>query len=449
MCDGGRDGTACERVERTEPDERGWTGRTWSSMPRPGRRRERATRRPPAAPPRRAMNTFSAADEEKRRGVRRMKPTATGLLLFVALVYVARQVGARTPARAPGPAMSRRPPRRAWSARWPTGSPSPPSSGTRSACPSRTPRSSPPRRTSWAASLGEFVGENFLSGDVVRQRLRAVGIGSRLGAWLAEPEHADRVTAELADRAARRADRAAGLRRPGRGRRGDHPAGRRPGDRARASARCWRRSSRTAATAGSSTWSCARAHDWLVRARRLGDGRGAGRRARLDARGSSTRRSASGSTRNCCASSPRCATCPAHPARGAARPLPDRLRRRPPVRHGHPRAGGAAQGRGAGPRRGPGPDRLRLDRRTVDDRRRRPRTSAASCGCGCGRRCCRWARGWRPTRRLQAKVDGWVEDAAVYVVTTYRDGDHLADHGHGGGLGRGAHDAEDRGAHRP
>ncbi|MCZ9345749.1 DUF445 family protein, partial [Streptomyces sp. TRM76130] len=34
------------------------------------------------------MTTFSPADEEKRRGVRRMKLTATGLLLFVALVYV-------------------------------------------------------------------------------------------------------------------------------------------------------------------------------------------------------------------------------------------------------------------------------------------------------------------------------------------------------------------------
>ena len=36
----------------------------------------------------RAMTTFSPADEEKRRGVRQMKLMATGLLLFVALVYV-------------------------------------------------------------------------------------------------------------------------------------------------------------------------------------------------------------------------------------------------------------------------------------------------------------------------------------------------------------------------
>ncbi|NIY65897.1 hypothetical protein SMALB_3906 [Streptomyces malaysiensis] len=56
----------------------------------------------------------------------------------------------------------------------------------------------PTKKDQLGVSLGEFVGENFLSGDVVRMRLRAVGIGSRLGAWLAEPEHVDRVTAELA-----------------------------------------------------------------------------------------------------------------------------------------------------------------------------------------------------------------------------------------------------------
>ncbi|NKI39777.1 DUF445 domain-containing protein [Streptomyces sp. LD120] len=56
----------------------------------------------------------------------------------------------------------------------------------------------PTKKDQLGVSLGEFVGENFLSEEVVRQRLRAVGIGSRLGAWLAASEHADRVTAELA-----------------------------------------------------------------------------------------------------------------------------------------------------------------------------------------------------------------------------------------------------------
>ncbi|MFJ5833825.1 DUF445 domain-containing protein [Streptomyces sp. NPDC093089] len=54
----------------------------------------------------------------------------------------------------------------------------------------------PTKKDQLGASLGSFVGENFLSADVVRGRLHALGIGRRLGTWLAEPAHADRVTAE-------------------------------------------------------------------------------------------------------------------------------------------------------------------------------------------------------------------------------------------------------------
>ncbi|MFG2308426.1 DUF445 domain-containing protein [Streptomyces sp. NPDC048566] len=151
----------------------------------------------PAPPPGRAMNTFSAADVEKRRGVRRMKATATGLLLLVALVYVlatwashagagawADYVAAAAEAGMVG-AMAD------WFAvtalfRHPLGLPIPHTAII------------PTKKDQLGVSLGEFVGENFLSEEVVRQRLRAVGIGSRLGAWLAVPEHADRVTAELA-----------------------------------------------------------------------------------------------------------------------------------------------------------------------------------------------------------------------------------------------------------
>ncbi|MFE7120041.1 DUF445 domain-containing protein, partial [Streptomyces sp. NPDC057654] len=140
---------------------------------------------------------YSAADEEKRRGVRRMKTFATGLLLAVALVYVLAKwaqsagaggwagfVAAAAEAGMVGALAD-------WFAvtalfRRPMGLPIPHTAII------------PTKKDQLGQSLGEFVGENFLSGDVVRQRLRAVGIGSRLGAWLAEPEHADRVTAELA-----------------------------------------------------------------------------------------------------------------------------------------------------------------------------------------------------------------------------------------------------------
>ena len=55
----------------------------------------------------------------------------------------------------------------------------------------------PTRKDALGDSLGEFVGANFLSEQVVRDRLRRVGIASRLGGWLSEPANAERVTAEL------------------------------------------------------------------------------------------------------------------------------------------------------------------------------------------------------------------------------------------------------------
>ncbi|MFJ5263581.1 DUF445 domain-containing protein [Streptomyces sp. NPDC088387] len=145
----------------------------------------------------RAMTTFSAADEEKQRGVRRMKLTATGMLLFVAVVYVlakwashegagawAGYVAAAAEAGMVGALAD-------WFAvtalfRHPLGIPIPHTAII------------PKKKDQLGVSLGEFVGENFLSETVVRQRLRAVGIGSRLGVWLSDPAHADRVTAELA-----------------------------------------------------------------------------------------------------------------------------------------------------------------------------------------------------------------------------------------------------------
>jgi uncharacterized membrane-anchored protein YjiN (DUF445 family) len=55
----------------------------------------------------------------------------------------------------------------------------------------------PTRKDALGDSLGEFVGANFLSEQVVRDRLRRVGIAARLGGWLSEPANAERVTAEL------------------------------------------------------------------------------------------------------------------------------------------------------------------------------------------------------------------------------------------------------------
>ncbi|MGK5630873.1 DUF445 domain-containing protein [Streptomyces sp. URMC 123] len=139
---------------------------------------------------------FSAADEEKRRGVRRMKTVATGLLLLVAAVYAvakwqqttgagawAGYVAAAAEAGMVGALAD-------WFAvtalfKRPMGLPIPHTAII------------PTKKDTLGRSLGDFVGENFLSAEVVRQRLRGVGIGARLGGWLAEPDNADRVTAEL------------------------------------------------------------------------------------------------------------------------------------------------------------------------------------------------------------------------------------------------------------
>ncbi|MEJ8635227.1 DUF445 domain-containing protein [Streptomyces sp. MS2.AVA.5] len=139
---------------------------------------------------------YTEADEEKQRGVRRMKLTALGLLVFVAIVFALATwagkagagpwtgyVAAAAEAGMVGALAD-------WFAvtalfRHPLGIPIPHTAII------------PNKKDQLGASLGSFVGENFLSGDVVRARLRALGIGGRLGSWLAEPAHADRVTAEL------------------------------------------------------------------------------------------------------------------------------------------------------------------------------------------------------------------------------------------------------------
>ncbi|HSU11354.1 MAG TPA: DUF445 family protein, partial [Pseudonocardia sp.] len=47
-------------------------------------------------------------------------------------------------------------------------------------------------------SLGDFVGENFLAEDVVRDKLGRIEVARRVGEWIGQVPNADRVTAELA-----------------------------------------------------------------------------------------------------------------------------------------------------------------------------------------------------------------------------------------------------------
>ncbi|NUS10877.1 MAG: DUF445 domain-containing protein [Streptomyces sp.] len=136
-------------------------------------------------------------DAARRRGVRRMKLIATGFLAVATVVYAlakwadardagpwAGYVAAAAEAGMVG-AMAD------WFAvtalfRHPLGLPIPHTAII------------PTKKDALGASLGDFVGENFLSAEVVRSRLESVGIGARLGAWVAEPANADRVTDQAA-----------------------------------------------------------------------------------------------------------------------------------------------------------------------------------------------------------------------------------------------------------
>ncbi len=50
--------------------------------------------------------------------------------------------------------------------------------------------------------LGAFVRENFMSPEVVETKLRGAEVAGRLGKWLSDSSHAERVAAGGVDRAA-------------------------------------------------------------------------------------------------------------------------------------------------------------------------------------------------------------------------------------------------------
>jgi uncharacterized membrane-anchored protein YjiN (DUF445 family) len=139
----------------------------------------------------------SAADIARRRDLRRMKATATGLLLLAVVVYVVATrserdggpgwigyVAAAAEAAMVGALAD-------WFAvtalfRHPLGLPIPHTALIRT------------RKEALGRSLQSFVATNFLSEEVVRAKVTAVGITARIGHWLDDPAHARRVTAELA-----------------------------------------------------------------------------------------------------------------------------------------------------------------------------------------------------------------------------------------------------------
>src|SRR6478609_8520641 len=133
-----------------------------------------------------------AADEERRRGLRRMRTLAVSLLGFAAVVYVATLgqdgflgfVNAGAEASMVGAIAD-------WFAvtaifKHPLGLPVPHTALI------------PKRKDDLGKSLEEFVGENFLQEPVIRDRMEAAALSRRVGEWLAHEDNARRVIDEAA-----------------------------------------------------------------------------------------------------------------------------------------------------------------------------------------------------------------------------------------------------------
>jgi uncharacterized membrane-anchored protein YjiN (DUF445 family) len=133
------------------------------------------------------------ADEERRRGLRRMRTVAVGLLLLAAVVYVVTLgrdgfwgfVNAGAEASMVGAIAD-------WFAvtalfKHPLGLPIPHTALV------------PKRKDELGKGLEEFVGENFLQEDIIRDRVAAAEISARVGDWLGDPANARRVVDEASD----------------------------------------------------------------------------------------------------------------------------------------------------------------------------------------------------------------------------------------------------------
>jgi uncharacterized membrane-anchored protein YjiN (DUF445 family) len=156
---------------------------------------------PPAAPRRRPVVEVGLGlgrmDADRLRDLRRMKALATGLLVAATVVFLLSRwwevndgpvwigyVRAMAEAGMVGALAD-------WFAvtalfRRPLGLPIPHTAII------------PTKKDVFGDSLGDFVGENFLAEDVVRDKLARVEVSSRVGAWIGQEANADRITAELA-----------------------------------------------------------------------------------------------------------------------------------------------------------------------------------------------------------------------------------------------------------
>ncbi|HXH80570.1 MAG TPA: DUF445 domain-containing protein [Nocardioides sp.] len=148
-------------------------------------------------PPMPMITPDPGADEERRRGLRRMRTVAVSLLVFAAVVYAATLgregevwgfVNAGAEASMVGAIAD-------WFAvtalfKHPLGIPIPHTALI------------PKRKDELGKGLEEFVGENFLQEDIIRERVVAAAISERAGDWLSDPANARRVVDEVSEVAA-------------------------------------------------------------------------------------------------------------------------------------------------------------------------------------------------------------------------------------------------------
>jgi uncharacterized membrane-anchored protein YjiN (DUF445 family) len=58
----------------------------------------------------------------------------------------------------------------------------------------------PERKDALGRGLENFVSTHFLAEDVIREKVDGIGVSVRVGSWLRQPRHAERVTTEIAGR---------------------------------------------------------------------------------------------------------------------------------------------------------------------------------------------------------------------------------------------------------
>jgi uncharacterized membrane-anchored protein YjiN (DUF445 family) len=134
---------------------------------------------------------LSTGDAARLKGLRRMRALALSLLVLAAIIYVLTRehdtgwlgyVNAGSEAAMVGAIAD-------WFAvtalfRHPLGLPIPHTAII------------PNRKESLGESLQEFVADNFLREEVIRERLATAGISRRAGEWLVDGNHADRIVSE-------------------------------------------------------------------------------------------------------------------------------------------------------------------------------------------------------------------------------------------------------------